>query len=97
MAQTSALAVGPARCRQKELRKAVFTHLQYQDRLDQMLGSIDQDMDRFERWLADNREATQADAARWLEELDRTYTMEAQRSHHHGTVAVARSPAVEFF
>ena len=36
-------------------------------------------------------------AARWLEALEAAYTMEEQRSGHHGNVHVQQSAGVEFF
>lgn len=75
----------------------IFMGFQFQDRLTQMLDAIGCDMERFAHWVAEHEYASQADAARWLEELERTYTMEEQRSHHHGTVEIQRSTGVDFF
>lgn len=75
----------------------VFVAFQFQDRMNQMLGSINDDMTRFTDWIGQHDKATRADAMRWLEALEQTYTMEEQRSHHHGTVEVRRSAGVEFF
>jgi methyl-accepting chemotaxis protein len=75
----------------------VFVAFQFQDRMNQMLGSINDDMTRFTDWIGQHDKATRADAVRWLETLEQTYTMEEQRSHHHGTVEVRRSAGVEFF
>ena len=36
-------------------------------------------------------------AAEWLVALEASYTMEEQRSHHHGNVHVDVSTGVEFF
>jgi methyl-accepting chemotaxis protein len=75
----------------------VFVSFQFQDRLNQMLGSVQDDMDRFEEWLRQTRAANQADAQRWLERLEASYTMEEQRSFHHGTTEIRKSAGVEFF
>lgn len=75
----------------------IFVGFQFQDRLTQMLDAIGRDMERFAVWVDEHESASQADAARWLEELERTYTMEEQRSHHHGTVDIQRSTGVDFF
>lgn len=77
--------------------EAVFMSLQHQDRLDQMMANLQQDMNRLQQWLAEGKGATHTDAARWLEDLERTYTMEEQRSRHHATVEISRQAAVEFF
>lgn len=75
----------------------VFVGFQFQDRFTQMLGSVLTDMTRFVEWLDEGRGASHADAVAWLKRLDDTYTMEQQRSQHHGTAHVGTSPAVEFF
>lgn len=75
----------------------IFVGFQFQDRLTQMLDAIGNDMHRFASWVETHEGATHADAARWLEDLERTYTMEEQRNHHHGTVDIQRNSGVEFF
>lgn len=75
----------------------IFMGFQFQDRLSQMLDAIGQDMQRFAQWVAEHEDASPADAARWLEDLERSYTMEEQRNHHHGTVEIQRSAGVDFF
>ncbi|MDP4302164.1 methyl-accepting chemotaxis protein [Leptothrix discophora] len=75
----------------------IFVGFQFQDRLTQMLDAIGNDMQRFAGWIEVHDEASHADAARWLEDLERTYTMEEQRNHHHGTVDIQRNSGVEFF
>jgi methyl-accepting chemotaxis protein len=74
-----------------------FVHFQFGDRVSQMLSIISNDMLNLARWVADHPHATQSDAAEWLAALDASYTMEEQRSHHHGNVHVERSAGVEFF
>ena len=75
----------------------VFVHFQFGDRVSQMLSIISNDMLNFARWVADHPRATQSDAADWLAALDASYTMEEQRSHHHGNVHVQHNSGVEFF
>ncbi|MGY0194162.1 methyl-accepting chemotaxis protein [Leptothrix sp. BB-4] len=75
----------------------IFVGFQFQDRLTQMLDAIGNDMQRFAGWIETHEGASHADAARWLEDLERTYTMEEQRNHHHGTVDIQRNSGVEFF
>ena len=77
--------------------ETVFMSLQGQDRLEQMLAGVCRDIERLEHWLEVERPAGHADAARWLEQLERTYTMQEQRSRHHGTVQMSHAAAVEFF
>ena len=79
-----------------ELEK-VFMGFQFQDKLTQMLDIVGRDMGRFAEWVQSNPSATHADVAVWLAELERTYTMEDQRSFHHGNVQIERGANVEFF
>ncbi|MBL8342251.1 MAG: hypothetical protein JNL30_12345 [Rubrivivax sp.] len=99
--------LGQAMTGSRELREAgaglqkameeVFMGFQFQDRFAQMMGNTTGDMQRFVEWLATGGNASHADAVAWLARLNGSYTMEEQRSHHHGTVQIAHSPAVEFF
>jgi methyl-accepting chemotaxis protein len=75
----------------------VFVSFQFQDRLNQMLGVLQDDMTRFEEWLAEVRASDPTEAARWLDRLESTYTMEEQRSFHHGTTEIRKAAGVEFF
>jgi len=47
--------------------------------------------------VAENPRATHSDAAEWLAALEASYTMDEQRSTHHGNVVVEKSAGVEFF
>jgi len=76
---------------------SVFMNFQFGDRVSQMMSIVANDMSNFARWVAANPMATQSDAAEWLATLEASYTMEEQRSHHHGNVHVERSAGVEFF
>ncbi len=77
--------------------EATFVHLQFGDRLNQMLDSVGNDMQNFARWVAANPCATQSDAAEWLDNLAARYTMAEQRAQHHGNVPIKRASEVEFF
>ncbi len=74
-----------------------FVMFQVGDRVSQMLSIIGSDMSRFATWVSQHPEADNADAERWLAALEASYTMEEQRSHHHGNVHVQRDSGVEFF
>ncbi len=74
-----------------------FVHFQFGDRVSQMLAIIGNDMNNFVDWVAANPGATIDDATEWLKRLEASYTMEEQRSEHHGNVHVDRGSEVEFF
>lgn len=75
----------------------VFVNFQFQDRLTQMLDIVGKDMGRFAEWVQSNPSATHADVAQWLAALENSYTMEDQRTFHHGNVAIERNANVDFF
>lgn len=75
----------------------LFVHFQFGDRLNQMLAIVCTDMQNFARWVGANPYATQSDAAEWLANLETSYTMEEQRSQHHGNVHIDRGSEIEFF
>jgi len=77
--------------------EATFMHFQFGDRISQMLSIITTDMNNLTRWVASNPRAAHADAAQWLAALESSYTMDEQRSTHHGNVHVDQGSAVEFF
>lgn len=74
-----------------------FTGFQFGDRLSQMLSIVGNDMEQFTRWVAVHPHATATDAAEWLAALQASYTMDEQRSSHHGNVHVDRGSEIEFF
>ncbi|MFN7725539.1 MAG: hypothetical protein ACK5QH_10740 [Rubrivivax sp.] len=74
-----------------------YTHFQFGDRLSQMLAILASDMNQLTQWVKTHPVATRQDAAQWLEALERSYTMEEQRSEHHGNVHVSQSTGVDFF
>lgn len=74
-----------------------FVHFQFGDRLSQMLDIVARDMHNFAHWVGANPYATQSEAADWLAKLEASYTMEEQRSQHHGNVHIDRGSEIEFF
>ena len=74
-----------------------FVHFQFGDRVSQMLAIVGNDMNNFVDWVIRNPAATIDDANDWLQRLESSYTMEEQRSEHHGNVHVDRGSEVEFF
>lgn len=72
--------------------------LQFADRLAQMLAVLRHDIDKLAAAAPQMEAASPADAERWLEELQQTYTTEEQRTRHegHGPQAV-RTKSVDFF
>jgi methyl-accepting chemotaxis protein len=74
-----------------------FMHFQFGDRLSQMLAILGNDMGQLVRWVQRHPVATREDAAEWLQALEASYTMDEQRSQHHGNVHVERSAGVDFF
>jgi methyl-accepting chemotaxis protein len=75
----------------------VLMNFQSQDRLSQMLQCVTDDMGRMHEWLAEQGDLSAAQVEGWLERLDASYTMEEQRSEHHGNTVIQRQTAVEFF
>jgi methyl-accepting chemotaxis protein len=82
----------------RELRNQLdeaFVHFQVGDRVSQMLKIVSDDMKRFADRMSSERGGLSAQE--WLSSLEARYTMEEQRSHHHGNVHVERESNVEFF
>lgn len=75
----------------------VLMGFQAQDRFNQMLGNICEDMERLQHWLLQQGDLSANQAAVWLERLEASYTMEAQRTQHHGQRQIEREAQVEFF
>lgn len=75
----------------------VLMGFQAQDRLNQMLGSVTEDMSRLGQWLQQQGDLSSNQAAEWLARLEAAYTMEEQRSQHHGQQVIERRTEVEFF
>lgn len=82
---------------EKDLER-VLLGMQFQDRLDQTLTNVTRDMQRFTEWMRSNEHASHADAMRWLAELERSYTMQEQRTRHHGLPnGPTQAGSIEFF
>lgn len=75
----------------------VLMSFQTQDRLSQMLCCVMDDINRLNEWLQQGGDLSAAQAGEWLARLDASYTMEEQRSEHHGNTSIQRETAVEFF
>lgn len=75
----------------------IFVSLQSQDRLNQMLGSVSDDIGRYAAWLHGTDDELAQSPHAWLERLEASYTMEELRSAHHGTTAIEQAASVEFF
>lgn len=75
----------------------VLMGFQTQDRLSQMLTCVTDDISRLTQWLEQGGDLSAAQAGEWLARLDESYTMEEQRSEHHGNTSIQRETAVEFF
>lgn len=72
-------------------------HLQFQDRIGQILQSVVQDMEKFQDRLGHNPSALEVD--QWLEELQNTYTTAEQQAVHQGkaTAESASDSDITFF
>jgi methyl-accepting chemotaxis protein len=75
----------------------VLVNFQTQDRLSQMLCCVTDDMQRLREWLQQHGDLSAAQAGEWLARLDASYTMEEQRSEHHGNTTIQRDAGIEFF
>lgn len=75
----------------------VLMNFQTQDRLSQMLCCVMDDITRLTEWLQQGGDLSSAQAGEWLARLDASYTMEEQRSEHHGNTSIQREAAIEFF
>lgn len=75
----------------------VLMNFQTQDRLSQMLSCVTEDINRLTEWLEQGGDLSASQAGEWLARLDASYTMEEQRSEHHGNTSIQRETAIEFF
>jgi methyl-accepting chemotaxis protein len=85
---------------EREINQLVV-HLQFQDRVDQIMGHVSDDMQRLEQAVA-LRYASGAglpDVAEWLQRLSGTYTTLEQRALHEGRNATSAGTAssITFF
>ena len=60
----------------------MLVHLQFQDRVGQILQSVVTDMRKFEGHAGE--QAASLDVDRWLQELERSYTTLEQQAIHRG-------------
>jgi len=81
----------------KDEYERVLMNFQTQDRLSQMLNCVTDDINRLTEWLQQGGDLSASQAGEWLARLDASYTMEEQRSEHHGNTSIQRETAVEFF
>ncbi|MBP9712753.1 MAG: chemotaxis protein [Sterolibacterium sp.] len=81
----------------------VLQALQFQDRVNQVLHHVCDDLDKLAQEIkqhAQQGDASAIDVPRWLDTLSRTYTMPEQLSVHHGSrykPAAAKSGDITFF
>lgn len=75
----------------------VLMNFQAQDRLSQMLNCVTDDINRLTDWVNQGGDLSASQASDWLARLDASYTMEEQRSEHHGNTSIQREAAIEFF
>lgn len=77
----------------------VLVSLQFQDRVKQILAHVRDDLDALQQWLARDEGAREPlDAARWLEESAKRYTMVDQHQAHTGqAVKAPQSNEITFF
>lgn len=75
----------------------IYVGFQHQDRLNQMLASITEDMQRFDAWLGGQNDPLAANFGMWLDRLEKSYTMEEQRATHYGGVAIKEQQGVDYF
>jgi methyl-accepting chemotaxis protein len=68
--------------RVQEEISGTLVHLQFQDRVSQILRNVVADMEKFRQWL--ELHPSEVEAERWLAELERTYTTREQREIHQG-------------
>lgn len=72
--------------------ESLMVSLQFQDRISQVIGTVDQDMDRLLSAL--DEPAPLPPPPQWLADLQSQYTMRDQRqSHHHSAAGSASPPA----
>lgn len=71
--------------------------LQSGDRLTQMLGVLNQDLQRFHAQMDRMEQAGPPDAERWLSELEARFTTEEQRNYHRGEAMQAGQKNVHYF
>jgi len=81
----------------KDAVSAALEQLQFQDRINQLLMHVSDNVATLRNQLLDNHALTPADLSRLLASLERSYTMDEERSGHHGQRAAAASTEITFF
>lgn len=78
---------------------SMLVSFQFQDRVNQVLGVVAEDIKRLEQLARENAPVhARPPAAQWIEQLRGTYTMSDEDHAHGGTAAPAKSaPALTFF
>jgi methyl-accepting chemotaxis protein len=72
--------------------------LQFQDRVSQILGAVSNDMEKMQNTVTHFGYEEMPTPEEWLDALASTYTMEEERQHHRGAMAVVSSDdEVTFF
>lgn len=75
----------------------ILVHLQFQDRISQILDHVQQDIARL-RGAAEPGQATLPSPQQWLADLEKTYTTQEQRQIHAGQQGNPAAPSqVDFF
>ena len=72
-----------------------LVHLQFQDRVDQILSNVVADMGKFLARVQGQPSAL--DVEQWLAELEATYTTREQAAIHHGQQVEAADSEITFF
>ncbi|QKJ65972.1 chemotaxis protein [Deefgea piscis] len=75
----------------------VLVHLQYQDRMGQIMGHVQGDMDKLQQLLA--KQSPIPAQSQWLNELESSYTTNEQKTIHSGKShhSAVTSAGIDFF
>jgi methyl-accepting chemotaxis protein len=80
----------------KDAVSAALEQLQFQDRINQLLMHVTENITSLQSQLQDKHAISPGDVARLLATLERSYTMDEERSGH-GQRAAAASTEITFF
>ncbi len=76
----------------------ILVHLQFQDRISQILDHVQHDIARLRAAAAEDAPVALPSAQQWLADLEKTYTTQEQRQVHAGQQGgVATASQVDFF
>ncbi len=83
----------------REEMDRLYAGFQFQDRVSQILGHIDDDMAKLCTTLEDEHagEIDKVDVRAWKDQMQDTFSMEEQRATHEGRKAVNDHSTIEFF